>query len=295
MLLSQLYFMCKDWTTTINISFFAMGVSDLCSLVFQMCYIIFHVPYFENLNIPMIYDDVQFITVGIPREVFARITCSITAYVTAERCLCIVFPFHIKQVITPQRTAIVIIYIYSTIWAVACPIFCIHYLEWRYYPEFNQTLLGSVTTSNKDVVEAVVYVAHASVGVLSLVFVAVFTSILIHQLGQKTTWRQMANVPQNKAEAISQRDRSTVRIVVLSACILIVCYTPGVILSLTTFCVPEFRITGKYLNLYVVVWSFAFIFETFNSSVNILLYYKFSSKFRRICNELFLSFWCHTE
>lgn len=114
--INMVVFFRQGLKTTINISLFAMALSDLCSLILQQCCNIFFNPFFENSDVPMVSSEIQYITASVPRESFSRITCLITVYVAADRCLCIAFPLHVKQMITPRRTTAVIIVIYIGTW-----------------------------------------------------------------------------------------------------------------------------------------------------------------------------------
>lgn len=88
-------------------------------------------------------------------------------------------------------------------------------------------------------------------------------------------------------ESMSNRDRKTVKMVILIASVLIACYTPGAVIALTTFIVgPEFDVRGKYVNICEAAWSIAYTFQSINSSVNIFLYYSMSSKYKQTFNEI---------
>lgn len=177
--------------------------------------------------------------------------------------------------------------IYALIWLSVSPLFFTTYVDWKFYPDKNRTLLGLGFTSINSRVEEVVMAAHAISGTLSLLAVIIFTAILIKKLGHKNSWRKTANINQAQAECMSNRDRKTARVIVLIASILIVCYTPSVLLPVTTVCEQEFSMSGKYSNIFIIVWSFAFLLESINSSVNILFFYRMSSKFRDTFRILF--------
>lgn len=287
-IINLIVFYRQGLDTTINISLFAMAVSDLCSLLLQEWFILWGCSLFEKVGLPIIYSDFQYITGGVTREAFSRITCLITVYITAERCLCITFPLKIKDIITPKRTTVVILSIYISTWMSGIPVYCTTYLDWKFYPDRNRTLLGLMFTEHQNITERVAYFIHAIFGVLSVMGVAIFTSILIRKLGETSLWRKSVNIQQAKSESLSARDRTAIFMVVLVAILLLICYTPSVILCVTTFLVPEFCVSGKYYNLYHFLWAFALIVETINSSVNIFLYLKMSTKYRRTFKYMFL-------
>ncbi|CAG5118774.1 unnamed protein product, partial [Candidula unifasciata] len=106
--------------------------------------------------------------------------------------------------------------------------------------------------------------------------VVVFTTILILKLRKASVW-----------QSLSKRDKETLSMVALIAIILIICYTPSAVLCVLTVIEPEFSVGGKYFQTYQLFWTFAVVFENVNSSVNIFLYLKMSSKYRSTFRSLF--------
>lgn len=273
--------------TTINISFFSLGISDLLGLIFQQISNIFVSPWFVKLDLPMSYSGMQFMTARIPRGLFTRVTFFITVYITAERCLCVAFPLHIKQWITPRRTVIILISIYTLTLGTAISLYSTSFIAWKFYPERNRSLLSLGFRNFKTTAFAMSYFVLATSGVVAFLSVVILTLVLVHKLGQKNNWRKTAVVQHGKFDCMSQRDRATVKMVVIIAGLLIICYIPSVFLCLVIFLVPEFTEIGRYRNIYSILWSVAMVLENINSSVNICFYYKMSSKYRRTFRELF--------
>lgn len=275
--------------TTINISFYSMAISDLGSQVFQQLCNVYNNPLFVNLDLPIVYIDFQYITTAVIRMQFARITCLLTVYVTAERCFCIAFPLHVKQMLTLRRTTTVVVTIYSVVIFSGAPVFCISYFEWNFYSTINKTLLGLVYRQNTETVAGAVYLIQALFGALSFIIILILTTVLICKLAQKNTWLKMASADMNKSESVSKRDKATMRMVTVIASVLIICYSPSVMLFPVTILEPEFAIGGKYNNLFTILWTLAVLLENINSSVNIFFYYNMSTKYRKTFRKLFLS------
>lgn len=280
--------------TTINISFFALAVSDLCSLLLQQCFNVFVNPLFENSDVPVMPSGIQYIVAGVPRECFARITFLITVYITAERCFCISFPLHVKQMITPRRTVFIMSAIYCLTIVSIFPFYFSTYVTWIFYPKRNRTVIGLAFTDYRDVIDGVTLIVHAFVGMISFAAVVTFTSILIKNLSQKNSWRKTVTIDNGKTTSVTNRDRKTINMVVLIASILIVCYLPSILFFIVTFTEPEFNMGGKYSIEYINGWSIALLFEAVNSSVNIFLYFKMSSKYRKQFHLLF-NLCCHVN
>lgn len=277
---NMIVFYRQGLNTTTNISFFAMAVSDLCSLLFQLIFSMYFKPVCREMCMYIAYKDVQYLTGGIPHQVFARITCLITVYVTAERYLCVVFPLHIKQMITRERTAMSMVLIYSIMLLCAAPLYVVNRPGWKFYLDVNISLLCIIPLPGHEFINAIEYFMHAIGGLLAFLAVVVLTLLLMMTVKRKSSWRNTVNV-KDRSSSLSTKDRKAVTTVVLVAIVLIICYSPATFLSLIMAFQPEFSMSGKYHRLYHIVWSFALLFEVINSSVNIFLYINTNSNFRR--------------
>jgi hypothetical protein len=285
--INMIVFYKQGLDSTINISFFSLAVSDLFSLVFQQFFNVFINPLFLDLGLPFVPVELQYLTTNWPRELFSRITCLITAFITAERCLCVVFPLQIKRIITPNRTVTIIIVIYVFTLLSPFPLYVTSYHGRKFYPELNRSLIGIIFSEYHYISQNIVYLMHSFFTMSGFLAVIIFTLILIFKLSQKSAWRQTAQADQEKAKSMSKRDRATITIVVLIASVLVICYTPGTIFALVTFIFPDISVAGKWSNMYQTGWSISFLCECINSSVNIFLYYKMSTKYRQTFRQLF--------
>lgn len=280
-LINLFIFYIQGLKSSMNITFFAMAISDLCGLLSQELYNIFFNPLFEAADLPLVPSEFQYMIAGIPRVAFSKITCLITVYATLERCLCIAFPLHVKRMITPRRTSLVMLCLYILTFASFSPLYFKTSINWKFNSNRNKTLLGLVFAIGSQKLTDIVYVFQTCLGLSSFVAVIVLTTVLVRQLSQKSAWRKSATMGLDKSQLMSNRDRRTMAMIALIASILIVCYTPSVILYSVTTIQPEFSIAGAYSNLFSALWSFGILFESVNSSVNMFLYMKMSSQYRK--------------
>lgn len=167
------------------------------------------------------------------------------------------------------------------------PEFQTGYLGYKFDKNRNTTLLGIMFTADRQTVEGVTFILYSILGFASFVTVIIFTLVLVIQLNKKSKWRRMATNDSAPSEAISRRERKPMKMVVMIATVLIVCYTPGVLVSSVSFFEPEFSVLGQYTNAFVSMWSFVVVFQAFNSSVNIFLYYYMSSKYKETFRLVF--------
>lgn len=286
-LINIIVFYKQGLQSTMNISFFGLAVSDLCSLVTLLWSAICVNPLVIHSDAPMISLEVQYLTGGAPHTCFVRITGWITVYITAERCLCISLPLRIKQIITPTRTTLIIVSIYVLMVSSFLPEYASSYFDWRFYENKNRTLLGLAFRSNRKSVEGIIFFLYSISGLASFIAVILLTMLLVVQLKRKSKWRMKAHLDTGTTEAISVRDRKTMTMVAVIASVLIGCYSPGVAVSMVTFFEPQFSIFGTYVNEFFVLWSFAFIFEAANSSINMFIYYNMGTKYRETFHQLF--------
>ncbi|KAK0056194.1 growth hormone secretagogue receptor type 1 [Biomphalaria pfeifferi] len=288
-IINILVFCRQGLNSTVNISFTGVAVSDLCSLVTLLWFNVCVNPLFVNSDVPMAPSEVQHLTGGFPHACFARITCWITVYITAERCLCIVSPLKIKQIITTKRATSIIVGIYIIMIASLLPEYTTMYIGWRQYSEKNRSIIGLIRTKENDKVSGLTFLLYAIYILVSFFAVIFFTTILVVKLKQKTKWREESTFDDKQSNTISNRDKKTIRMVIMIAAVLIVCYLPSVLLSAAGFIVPGFFVVGQYSNVFFVTWSFAFVLDSINSSVNIILYYTMSSKYRQTLHEMMAS------
>lgn len=278
---------CKQgFQQTMNITLLAITISDLCSLVTLLWAVTCVNPQLVDSPIPIAPKEIQYLTGSLPHICFARITSWITVYITAERFVCITFPLQVKQLITPRKTTVIIMIIYIAMIASFSPEYITCYFEWKFFEERNRTLIGLAFRGSRKSMEGLIFFLSTMSGLVSFISVSVFTILLVVQLKRKSKWRTTANLDPSASLKITARDRKTIGMVVMIAGVLIASYTPSVLTSLVTVVEPELSIVGRYVNACFVSWSFTFIFDALNSSINIFIYYTMGSKYRETLHQV---------
>lgn len=285
-LINMAVFFKQGLNNTINISLFGLSFSDFSGVTTLVWFGLCKNPLFQNSEVPMVPTEFSYLTGAWAHGCFARITCWHTAYATAERCLCIAIPLKCKQMITPRRTTFILCMVYLITFLSLVPQYGSAYIDWKFYEDTNRTLLGLVFRENRAFMEGISFLLHASLGLLSFAAVIVFTTILVIKLKQRTKWRKKSASEIELREGISDKDRKTIQMILLIATVLIICYTPGLINGVLNFLEPEFSGTGRYSNEFLVAWSIGNVFESVNSSINIVFFYKMSSRYRATLIEL---------
>ncbi|XP_012945533.1 adenosine receptor A1-like [Aplysia californica] len=281
----------QGFQDSMNISLMGLAVSDLCSLLTMIWISICMNPLFYLSDLRFDPRDIMYLTGSAPHYLFVKIATFITAFITFERCLCIAVPLKVKTIITPERTKTIIISIYVAMVVLLIP-FCLgNRLEWVFDFTRNTTVLKTTYTAEREMLEAITYLTQGVFATtFSFIFVFCCTVVLVVKLNSKTKWRQATAAKSDlAAEGVGVKDRKVVKMVTLIAAIFIVCAVPPPLLFFYMLFDQDFRIDGVYRNLYLAVWSSSFLTETVNSSVNIFVYLKMSSKYRAVFMKTFLN------
>ncbi|KAK0051142.1 thyrotropin-releasing hormone receptor [Biomphalaria pfeifferi] len=248
-------FLKQGLRKSVNLSLCAMSFSDLFGLLFQVWHNFCLDPYLDLADLPVNFMEIQYLTAGCPNVI--------------------------------MKTAVILLFVVLLNVSSFLPLYFSLYLSWNFNSNLNKTKLGVSIYSNKLVNEGIMNRFQASLAIIAFILVVIFTEILAINLKRKSKWRRGVTSNKDQQEAMSSRESKTVGMIIVVAVVLIVCYTPGVTCSITTSFNPDFGITGKQANVFHAVWSFCFLFHAANSSINILLYYRMSSNYRKTLREIF--------
>ena len=279
------------FTESINISYCALGISDALSIPFITWHAICFLPVLNNWNLPRY---LEILTGGAPAEAYYMTTAWLTACISLERCLCVVFPFKVKTLITPKRTLFAVITIFCVI---TVPIFCfyaiLYKVYWTYDHETNRTKLV-VRYSGTPLADAIYDVNYFYKGLFlnlfSLILVLVCTVFLAIHLKINAQWRRgnsgLASKDKTPHKKMYGKDMRVVKTVLLIATAFMFLGTLSAIRHLVAFVRPDFRPVGGYRNLYLTISRLSFLLLQINSSMNFLIYYKTGTSFRKAVKEM---------
>ncbi|GFO45476.1 chemosensory receptor b [Plakobranchus ocellatus] len=118
-----------------NISLTALAASDLtCVLLSFGTGVIFMLEY-KGASLPFHAINVAFLTSSSLLAFVNRTVAGITAFISFERCLCILLPLKVKRFITPKTTLLAMLIIGTL---TICPYFFAywrHKFAWVFYPD----------------------------------------------------------------------------------------------------------------------------------------------------------------
>ncbi|XP_012946438.1 neuromedin-U receptor 2-like [Aplysia californica] len=285
--INLIVFIRQGFKDTVNIFLFSLAISDIGLLIASLWLSIGFNPYFENACLPFDAKEVAYLTAGWPGICFSRISGWITAFIMLERCLCIAVPLKVKTMITVKRTVIALVSIYVAMIGALLPVFYAIRLEPRYSPLKNETKIRIVYIANGFAIESAVFLINAFSQLISFIMVIICSIILVQNLISKSKWRKSTS-SSGDHDSFSNRDKKVVKLVLFIAIIFIVCLSPSVINFIAQSFEPEYTASGKYGDMFLLIWSFSSCLKATNSAVNIIVYYNMSSKYKQTLDKMLL-------
>ena len=289
------------FSDSINISYCGLGISDFLCVTCITWNAICFIPAFSQWNFPFVPTEIVIPTGGASTEIFCHITAMITAYISVERCLCVVFPFKVRRFVTRKRTMCVVITIFLV---TMVPLFSFYFITYRFGWEIsgkrNQSLLRvkRSTTPLADLVYTIYYYKKLILNFIPLFLIVICSVFLAVQLKASAKWRlgNSRNVGKEAGKSDKMADSTedwkngkdikVAKTVLTIALAYLVLGTLSSVRLFVALVLPEFRPVGAYSRLYRLIARFSFILVEANSSVNFIIYYKIGTKFRKTFNDM---------
>ncbi|GFO37467.1 chemosensory receptor a [Plakobranchus ocellatus] len=218
----------------------------------------------------------------------------ITALISTERCLCIVFPMKVKSIITVKRIAILLTILIVLQMSSIIPTYATMQLTYVQSPDNNRSLLSFVYSEYSLYIETVtMFAAFTIPSIVCFSIVVICTIFLVIKLNQSARWREStSNAPAKQDGSMSRKENRVVRTVATICAIYIFCYAPNVITVTIMTAYPKFYQTDPYWgNLQSVCLIIAYPCHAICSAVNIFVYLRMSTKYR----ETFLKMFCPSK
>ncbi|RUS74443.1 hypothetical protein EGW08_017808 [Elysia chlorotica] len=303
-ILTVLVFAKLGFAETINISYVALAVSDLLCVLSTMVTSFLFSPAMRALlhHYRVQVDLVKFanFTSFLPQFAFSRTTAFLTAWISLERCLCVLFPTRVRLIITRRVTKLVVFAIFVLGCGPAVLECVTMETDWRFDPDTNTTTLLIYHSLKKgsDVYHGIYIILYGAVyPLLSWIMVTVCTIFLVTKLRDSAKWRKAnayVNSTTNRSAPKTHRnarrgENRTTKTVVMIACMFIVCSLPKSVQSLMGLAFRNvYSVYGSLRLLFVTNAAFALVFMEINSSLNIIFYSITGAKFRSTLKKMFL-------
>ncbi|GFR84303.1 peptide receptor GPCR [Elysia marginata] len=289
------------FSETIHMTYVAMAVSDLGCLLTLMwiCLVYFSGTILAQSDIQLDIPRVAGFTGSWPHNAFSRTTALLTAWVSLERCVCVMCPTRVKLIITPRVTKIIL----SAIFIIGCfPVAFVYVglkTELRLDPTRNQTTL-LMYYGNNNALSGPTTFAFSLYGVVypvaSWATVLVCAAFLIAKLKQSARWRHKntqtisgrGTTGNRQRTAASKREAQVTRTVIAIACVFVFCTLPTSTTVLIATVNREFSITGSLRVIVSFYGIVSFFLSGINSCSNIVVYSFTGSKFKSTLCSLFV-------
>lgn len=219
---------------------------------------------------------------------FIYVSSVMSAIIAAERCFCIVSPFHSQHVIQTSTMAVILVvvnvavlgghYVISAKWQVICvfdPVVQVM-LHIFFSSEFYLQNERLVT-----IFEGIIF--GIVIPGICLLAVIVSTVVTIIKLKQLSAWREKSV---SKAASVTSREVALTRMLVGTSIFFIVCTTPGFVFHTAIPFVPDLSLSGRQYNMYVILINIQQLFTYINCSFNFLIYYNMGSKYRETLRSM---------
>ncbi|CAL1538316.1 unnamed protein product [Lymnaea stagnalis] len=264
---------------TTNISLLALTVADIGVSLTMIGYSVINNPLLASITPLELIDAVNYSIHGTVHVLCCRIAGCLTAFISLERFVCVARPMHVKSIVTPERTKLVVFGVYAFMVACTIPTFVANQIGQRFDPDLNRTTY-LIFTPDSDLLENFTFTVNVTVQLTSFVVVTASTLGLMRSLTRVARWRSSTASSVSKHARASSRDKQLVKMVVLISVVFIACSVSTVVGNLVMIFVKDFNVRGRHRNLFVLACVVFFILDSVNSTANIFIYFKMSSKFR---------------
>ena len=291
------------FSESINISYSALSISDIFCILFLTWHAICFVPAFSNSDIPFEARKFVIPTGGHTSAIFLKTTAWITAYISLERCLCVVFPLKIKTIVKRKRTIVVIVAIFSlTLLPLGGIVFYTYVFNIVFDATKNITFLSvmyrksslSNVLTRANYVYKLVFMNFTPFGIILICAV-----VLTVQLNRSASWRREVSLSRTETPGESttsnvktqKKHSKETRVARTVLAIALTFIFPGTLSTIRYVCAMTwngFHPIGVYAKLFEFTSRLEFLLSLANSSVNFIIYYRSGTKFRHTVQGLVL-------
>ncbi|GFR63984.1 chemosensory receptor B [Elysia marginata] len=280
------------FTESINVSYFALGISDIGVLGASLWGAILNILDFLQVDLPFYPYEISSLTMYWPTEGFEKTTSCITAYIAFERCLCVLFPLHVKRFMSRKKTTIIVGTIFALVFGPTNLPYVYYKFEWRIDFRTNKSMLGIIGRSRSPVLfyllEMLGIYINSVVHFTALIIIWICSAFLAVTLKRNVKERETNFGKESKKFNVSQaRNKRVIKTVLMIASAYLIFSTPKVILNiLSDIYDRHFALGEVYARTYMTSIIVGVQLSLFNSSVNLFIYVYTSSKFRETIQSL---------
>lgn len=269
-----------DLQDSTNISLLALSISDFLVLVLSLLIYLTCYPELQDVDLVFSVTHIGVFILARPYYCFKRISNLIMAFITCERCLCIIQPIKVRDIITPRRSIVILVAIGVTMAITTTPLYMASFYKFALNSVKNKTSLALFYTYCILEMESLATSISFTLAMLTLAWVVACTVILVSGLKRNSVWRAQASDTLTTSK-IYIRDKKVIKMVSILLIIFIAAFYPECAVLIAQAIEPELSLSGKYRNLHVLLLRVTETMICVSMSVNIIIYLKMSSKYRQ--------------
>lgn len=305
-------FIAMGLTDGITVSFLALAIFDLTYLVCSLSLgisVAFSV--FEQKSITRFQIDPYGISIfsGSVMILINETNVLTTTFLAVARCMCVAKPLQFKNTFTRKRA--IIFMVGFAVFAVVTysPILANMGMRHKFEKLLNKTRPALWVSPVRESIKEIIWIINEMFLPFVTQFIIIICVIVMSRsLRAASKFRQSSVAMTEKtfdkheknlnlvtndmdseltetnisSDKLTGKDLRVIQQVVLISVVYIVCNTPKILISIVTTLEPEFTIGKGYTKLYLCVNGMRMHFEIVNSAVNLIIYYKFNTKFRTV-------------
>ncbi|XP_059168392.1 neuropeptides capa receptor-like [Physella acuta] len=287
-IINIIVFYKQGYEDSVNITLTALAVSDIGALLTVLMFNEMLNPWFLKADLPILQTDFISMLAFFPHNYFIRVCGLITAFASCERCLCVLVPLKVKQIVTKRFSVIVNICIFFIMVLDLFPVYYVVYFDWMFIPQLNKSIIASHFRQNPYNIFSISYfVTDVFIPYFTFFTIILSNIIIAIKLKSRSEWlNSVSHQNTNKEKFVSNKEKKVVLMLTVVSVIFIVCLIPQSAILTAVSQVPGLGNGGIYFDLAMLCYSFAYLMEAVCSSVNIVVYYKMSSKYRETIRSM---------
>lgn len=287
---------------TCNITFIALSLWDLNICVLSLLIVLWFILDTCHLLPHLTIVSIQYVYIAYTRGFLYILSTLATVYLSIERSVCVVLPFYVKEIFNNRCTVLINLLIIIFGLVSYCPAWSTQGIQWINDPRTNMTHIGVWLSANRRDIDLFLDTLKGMVlPVVAQGLILVSAGFMIQGIKKGSEFRhQAANIMKSKSisatrrsnyivktQIMTRKDMKLTQVVVFLAMIFFVCNFPVFVIAFIRATILEIYTVRQENNLYAVLYLTVYLCGTINSSVNIIVYYFVSTKYRQKFRNVF--------